>query len=182
MNRYYYMSDNLDLLEELQDELETRGVDPVRIHLLTEEDAEVYGHHLHEVDSLSKRDMVRYGLKGALVGLVLALLVILVGLATGLMMTVWAIPLLFLSAVLLGFCTWEGGLIGAHKPNAELRRFGQELQQGRHLLYVDAEDNESPEVSRVVSAHPGITEAGTGKAGAFNHMRGSLRRFIESLP
>ena len=51
MNRHYYISDNLNDLEKVETELEASGIDTEQIHVLSERDAEVERHHLHDVSS-----------------------------------------------------------------------------------------------------------------------------------
>ena len=77
MNRHYYISDNLDELERVEQELEAQGISTEQIHVLSEQDAEVEHHHLHDVPSFMKQDVVHSGEIGALVGLVLAAAVLL---------------------------------------------------------------------------------------------------------
>ncbi len=184
MNRYYYTSDDLDVLEHLQDDLESRGVDELRIHVMSDQDNQIGVRRLHEVDSLSKKDWVRSGLKGALVGMALAFIILIAGLALGLMDTVWAVPILFLAVVILGFCTWEGGLIGAHNPHPDVKRFQEQLRNGQHVLYVDINDNEKSAMEQAISAHPQVRRAGTGKSepGVISSLRQSFRDAIHSLP
>ncbi len=184
MNRYYYIGDDLDTLERLHDDLHAGGVDTERIHLLSEQDAQVSTHHLNEVEPLAKKDMVRAGIKGALVGLALAFLILLVALITGLMDTVWAVPILFLAVVILGFCTWEGGLIGAHHPHPEVKRFQEQLENGQHVLFVDIDDGERMIMDQAVSRYPQVKRAGTGKSepSLFIHLRRSFHDVIHSLP
>ena len=78
MQRHYYISDNLDELERVEQELEAQGISTEQIHVLSEQDAEVeQHHHLHDVPSFMKQDVVHSGEIGALVGLVLAAAVLL---------------------------------------------------------------------------------------------------------
>ena len=51
MNRHYYISDNLDELERVEQELEAQGISTEQIHVLSERDAEVEHHQLHDVPS-----------------------------------------------------------------------------------------------------------------------------------
>ncbi len=76
MNRHYYISDNLDDLEAVENELEANGINTEQIHVLSEQVADVEEHHLHEVNSLMKQDVVHSGEIGAVVGLPLAALVL----------------------------------------------------------------------------------------------------------
>ena len=114
MNRHFYISDNLDELENLEGELEARGINTEQIHVLSEEDAALERHHrLHEVPSILKQDVVHSGSVGSLVGVALAVLVLLLAWVND-----WAatpagwIPFVFLAMVLLGFSIWEGSLLG----------------------------------------------------------------------
>ena len=76
MLRRYFISKNLDDLEILEEQLEAAGVSTPQIHVLSEEDTEVeHHHHLHEVQSLMKRDIVHTTLRGAVIGLGAFLLV-----------------------------------------------------------------------------------------------------------
>ena len=54
MNRHYYLSDDLNDLEKVETELEASGIDTEQIHVLSERDADVERHHLHDVSSLMK--------------------------------------------------------------------------------------------------------------------------------
>lgn len=184
MNRYYYINDDLDILEKLHNDLQARGVDSERIHLLSDQDAQVSTRHMNEVEPLAKKDMVRAGLVGALVGVVLAFIILVVALVAGLMDTVWAVPILFLAVVILGFCVWEGGLIGAHHPHPEVKRFQEHLANGQHVLFVDVEEREMASMSEAVAAYPQVKPAGTGKSepGIFVRLRRSYHDLIHSLP
>jgi cation transport regulator ChaC len=50
MNRHYYISDNLNDLETVENELEASGINSEQIHVLSEKVADVEQHHLHEVN------------------------------------------------------------------------------------------------------------------------------------
>src|SRR5690606_24557931 len=131
MNRHYYISDNLDELEQLEDELESRGIHTEQIHLVSERDAEVEHHpHLHEVPSILKRDLVHAGSIGSLLGIALAVLVLLLP-----WLNDWAssaagwVPFVFLAAVLFGFSVWESSLFGLQQPNSAFSRFADRLRE-----------------------------------------------------
>jgi len=166
MNRHYYISDNLDELEQLEDELEARGINTEQIHVLSENDAEVERHqHLHEVPSILKQDIIHSGSIGSLIGVALAVLVLLLA-----WLNDWAatpagwIPFVFLAAVLLGFSVWEGSLFGMQQPNSAFRRFADRLHEGKHLFFVDVSPAQEPILSQVVAHHPRLELAGTGQA------------------
>jgi len=165
MNRHYYISDNLDDLEVVESELEANGISTEQIHVLSEKDADVQQHHLHDVPSFMKQDIVHSGEIGAAVGVVLATLII-----GGAYFLGWTassvgwVPFIFLAIVVLGFCTWEGGFFGIQEPNTHFRRFKQKLEEGKHIFFVDVETNQEEVLERVIQHHPTLSVAGTGAA------------------
>jgi len=106
MRRHFYISNDLDDLENIEKELESHGVTTPHIHVLSLSDGEVAQHtKLHEVEAVLRTDVVHGTEIGALVGIVGAAGVIGVAHFAG-----WAqgptwIPFVFLSIVVLGFCT-----------------------------------------------------------------------------
>ncbi|MBF7731245.1 magnesium transporter [Pseudomonas sp. N040] len=184
MNRHYYISDNLDELEQVEEELEASGIHTEQIHVLSEQDAVVERHHLHEVPSVLKQDVVRSGRAGALVGLGLALLVL-----AGAYFSDWTatpagwMPFIFLGLVLFGFGVWEGGLFGIQRPNSHFQAFAEVLKKGQHLLFVDVRPRQEASLARVVLRHPRVQLAGTGSAApywlvAWLHSWHQFRRLI----
>ncbi|HSC84335.1 MAG TPA: magnesium transporter [Pseudomonas sp.] len=165
MNRHFYISDNLDELETLESELEARGISTEQIHVLSEKDAEVEQHQLHDVSSLMKQDVVHSGQVGSLFGIALAALVLLTAWLNNWTQTAagW-IPFIFLAAVLVGFSVWEGSLFGLQQPNNAFRRFTDLLHEGKHLFFVDVKPGQEPILNQVVAHHPHLQPAGTGNA------------------
>ena len=155
MNRHYYISDNLDELERLEAELEASGIATEQIHVLSEKDAETGQRHLHEVSPFMKKDVVRSGRVGLLVGLVLAIVAVAFAYASGWTETAagW-IPVIFLGAMLCAFCLWEGSFFGLQRTNRAFRPFEERLHQGQHLFFVDVKNAQEPILVNVVSHHP----------------------------
>ncbi len=184
MNRHYYISNDLDDLENIENELEASGINTEQIHVLSENDADVEQHQLHDVTSFMKKDVVHSGEIGAVVGIVLAIVVLGGAYLSGLTESPagW-IPFIFLSVVILGFSIWEGGLRGIQEPNEHFRRFQKILQEGKHILFVDVEPAQEPTLESVVRQHRGLQVAGTGEAApsiavAWQHKWHQFRRFI----
>ncbi|HLV17382.1 MAG TPA: magnesium transporter [Pseudomonas sp.] len=165
MNRHYYVSDNLDELEQLEQELEASGIPVEQIHVLSEQDAELERHRVHPVPSVMKTDVFNLGWRGALVGLVLAVLVLLVAWLAGWTETRagWG-PFVLLALVLLGFSIWESGLIGIQQRNQHFRVVESSLQDGRHVLFVDVEPAEEALLAQVIGRHTGLLEAATASS------------------
>ncbi len=162
MKRYFYISNDLDDLEALEKELEAEGVLTPQIHVLSKNDAGLEQHHLHEVHDFMKKDVVHSTLKAALIGLGVSVLAILLAYASGLPDVVGWVPFIFLSIILLGFCTWEGGMWGIQEPNSRFRQFQEALQQGKHVFVVDAETEQQAMIKEVTGRHPKLKFAGTG--------------------
>ena len=163
MLRHYFISDDLDDLEVIEEQLEAAGVSTPQIHVLTSHDAELDHHeHLHRVQSFMKKDVVHSALIGAMVGVCAFVLVLAVAYFAG-----WTqnaaglVPLIFLAIVLLGFCTWEGGLFGIQKPNYHFARFEQALKDDKHILFVDLEPAQEPVLKSVLKSHQKLQLAGT---------------------
>ncbi|GAA6184109.1 NAD/FAD-utilizing enzyme [Aliiglaciecola sp. NS0011-25] len=165
MKRQYYISDDLNDLRIIQSELEDKGLSTPQLHVLSENDAEVEKHHLHAIESVLKKDVVRSTELGAVVGAICAALVLLLAYSMNWHLTAagW-IPFGFLAVVILGFCTWEGGLIGIQVPNYQFRQFQKLLKQGKHIFFVDATEQQMAIVEQVASQHTNLKLAGSGES------------------
>lgn len=185
MKRHYFISDNLDDLEFVEQELESRGVTTLQIHVLSQNDADVEHHKLHEVVAFMKTDIVHSTVIGALVGICLCLLTLAIAHTTGFTKTAagW-VPVIFLALVLLGFCTWEGGLRGIQEPNHHFRSFQQALQSGKHILFVDVDNNQEAVLAQVAAQHPGLKSVYVEAAGPHWVVAAQQKclNFIRTLP
>lgn len=162
MVRHYFISTSLDDLEVFEEQLEGAGISTPQIHVLTSHDAELDHHeHLHRVQSFMKKDVVHSAVLGAVLGVFAFILVLLVAYFAGWTETAagW-LPFLFLAVVLLGFCTWEGGLFGIQKPNYHFARFEQALKDDKHIFFVDLEFNQETVLEKVLKSHPQVELAG----------------------
>jgi hypothetical protein len=187
MKRHFFISDDLDDLEAFEEELEKGGISTPQIHVLTLDDTAAEMHtHLHDVQSLMKRDVIHSGEYGLIVGIIAAAAVLIVTYVAEWYTTQagW-IPFIFLAIILLGFFTWEGGFIGIQTFNANFKRFKAELDAGKHLFFVDLSDDQEPILQRVVRNHPTARMAGTGRPTPHWIMSGHQRikrLFGETLP
>jgi hypothetical protein len=162
MKRHYYISADLDDLERVEQDLEEAGVSTPQIHVLSEDDAGVKTHHLHEVEAVLKKDVVHGTELGAVVGAIGAAAILGIAWYSGLTETYTWVPAIFLAVIVLGFCTWEGGLIGIQEPHTDFRRFEDELHAGKHVLFVDVPIEQESILQAVVSNHPKLKTAGEG--------------------
>jgi len=166
MLRHYFISDNLDDLEVFEQQLEASGITTPQIHVLSKRDEDVAHHeHLNYVQSFMKNDIIHSTEVGALIGLALSTLILVVAYFSG-----WTesaagwLPFIFLAVVLFGFSTWEGGLMGIQKPNFHFARFANALKKGRHVFFVDLETKQEDTLGKVLQSHPEVELAGTGAA------------------
>lgn len=164
MKRHYYISSDLDDLEIVERDLEAAGVTTPQIHVLSEDDAGVEQHHLHRVEAVLKKDVVHGTERGAIIGIIGAALVLGLAWVSGLTETYTWVPAIFLAVIVLGFCTWEGGLIGIQEPHVDFKRFQADLHKGKHVLFVDVDPEQEAILHRVVATHPKLNDAGEGQA------------------
>src|SRR5690606_22954013 len=109
MKRHFFISDDLDDLDAFEHELERAGIATPQIHVLTMDDAGAETHaHLHDVQSIMKKDVSQSGEYGLVVGVVAATRVLaLTWMADGHTSPAGWIPFIFLAIILPGFFTWE---------------------------------------------------------------------------
>ncbi len=184
MERYFYISDNLDELEVIEKELEDAGIATEQIHVLSQNDLEVAQHRLHSVTSIMKKDLVHSTIIGAIIGVCLSILVLVGAWFSGWPETFTWTPFIFLAIVVLGFCTWEGGLWGIQEPNHHFKRFQKVLDHGKHILFVDIDRDEKKALETVCKAHPRLKSVGTGKSAPKLIVKGQqlFHRFIRWAP
>jgi hypothetical protein len=166
MLRYYFISDDLDDLESFEEQLENAGLMTEQIHVLSLDDTEVENHvHLHDVQSLMKKDLIHSAEYGAVIGACLAGAVLLAAYTFG-----WNespagwMPFIFLAIICLGFFTWEGGLWGIQNTNVHFKRFETVLNDGKHVFFIDVEKIQEDLFKQILADHPRVEAAGTGTA------------------
>ncbi|RLA41425.1 MAG: NAD/FAD-utilizing enzyme [Gammaproteobacteria bacterium] len=184
MKRHYFVSDDLDDLEHVEEELERDGLVSPQIHVLSRDDAGVAQRpHLHEVEAVIRSDLVRSMKRGAIAGIIGAPSVLLLAYFLGLAEEYTWTPFIFLSIVVLSFSTWEGGLFGIQVPHYQFKQFEQDLAGGKHIFFVDVEGKQKEILDRVVSNHPRLAYNGQAKGSvgwfvkahqAFRHVKKPL--------
>jgi len=184
MKRHYFIGDDLNVIAMVEKELMAQGIAAEKIHTLSHNDADAEQRELHDVQSLMKKDVIHSGEIGALVGLVVAALAIGIAHASGIAARVGWVPFIFLAIVLLGFFTWEGGLIGIQAPNSRFRRFEKALRAGEHVFFVDCQESEEPAMRRVLALYEQMRPAGTGRSTPhwLVRLQANARRFMQWAP
>ena len=185
MNRHYFITDDLDDLESAVSELKQGGLGEPHLHVLSRDDAGVANHpDLTPVEAVLKKDVVRGTEIGAVIGVAGAALVLGIAYASGITVSVGWMPFLFLAVVVLGFCTWEGGLFGIHESHADFERFQKQLDKGKHVFFVDQPGAREALLDDVIRRHPGIRPAGRGSAtpGLVVGARKKFNHAMQTLP
>jgi len=163
MNRHFYISNDLNDLEQIELELEQEGISAAHSHVLSLDDAEVAAHpSLNEVEAVLRTDVVHSTKVGAVVGVVAATSMIYIVSLMG-----WAdkatwVPFVFLAIAMLGFFTWEFGFIGIQRKNNRFARFEKALKRGKHIFFVDIESENESILSKILKKHPKLKRAGNG--------------------
>ena len=76
MFRHYYITDDLEDLKQVEQELLDSGLTVPQFHVLSENDAALEKHHLHAIEAVLKKDVVHSTQRGAIIGVVGALLIL----------------------------------------------------------------------------------------------------------
>jgi hypothetical protein len=154
MKHKYYLTNNLDELEHVHDELMQSGLKDEQIHVLSDDEQALPKHHLQSVNEFAKTDIVRSTLRGAAIGVLLSSIVLLVPLIFNLTTPIGMLPFVFAALVVLGFSTWEGGLWGIQMPNTRFEGLFEKIHNGEHLLIVDYDESQEDALAKTESAHP----------------------------
>lgn len=185
MKRHYYISDDLDDLDRIEDELEKSGVYKPQIHVFSKDDAGVDAHdHLHNISSIFKTDIIHGTVIGIWIGVILAALLLIATSFWDWHATYTWTPYVLAAVIVLGFSAWVGGFYGIQGPHHDFRRFEPDLRKGKHVFVVDVDPDQESRLERVVNAHPKLELAGTGRASPrwFVMGQSNLSKMVESFP
>ena len=179
MKKYMYITRDLDNLERTEHELEAEGISRSNIQVMSENEAALYLRDLPSVPDFSKLDVYRYGARGLMAGIAISTAILAIVWAVGMTAAGGWLPFIFLAIVVLGFCTWEGVLMGLHKTNGRFEKFKSSLDKGAHLLIVNVDKKEVPKVQYSVGEEVKITDGPflnlTGRIDEIDPDRGKLK-------
>ena len=161
MKRFYYISDDLDDLEKIEHQLEAGGIARPQIYMLSNDDVGLENRDVNRVASFLKTDVIHAGEIGAVLGIAVAALILLVSHFSGIAAQVGWAPFIFLAIIGFGFATWEAGFIGMQIPNIHFTRFEKALEQGRHVMFVETDREDQKKLKAVIKQYPGLERAGT---------------------
>ena len=152
--RLYYLLPDLPSARKTMDDLLLARIGERHIHFLAKRGTPMDG--LHEANILHKSDVVHGAQRGVLIGAAL-------GCALGYVITLfleidpkWQVGLILLSSAFGAFFGgWTSSLVGAAIPNSRLKRFADEIEQGKILVIVDVPEHKVEEVKALVGRiHP----------------------------
>ena len=162
MKRHFYISDDLDDLEDVEVELEQRGISKPHIYILSFDDCAVAVHgRLQEVEVVLRMNVVSGTKMDSMIGVCSAFSVLFIGYFLGWAQGIIWLPFVFLSIITLGFCTQEGGFIGIQK-NKRFAHFDETLKNGQHVFLVDIEPEREQLLTQIMSVHPALKFAEDG--------------------
>lgn len=156
MKCYYYLSPTLAETESVSDDLHKSGVDDWFIHIISKNEAGLSRRRLHSSNYLETMDFLREGLIGAAFGFV-------VGLLGATLLSVFEpfgpdLPLIAYVGVVALFTmhgAWQGGLVGISTENKKLQHFHDEIEAGKYLILVYAQQGEEEKVHAMMQRlHP----------------------------
>lgn len=185
MRRYFFIADNLEHIEKVEQSMKKQGFAENQYHVLSNDDSNTERRKLNDVASIFKRDVIHSTMLGALVGLGFAAAILAVTWSAG-----WAnqafgwAPFVILAFLAFFFCTWEGSFLGIQIPNSQFKRFNRVLKEGKHIFFVDLDEAQLKRFEPVKKWHPELKDAGTGNGAPWWLLRSghNIREAIKSLP
>lgn len=162
MNRYYFVTNDMNDLVHVEQELEQQGVLKEQMRVLPFDDAVAREAGLESVDSLFRKDIVGSLAIGFGIGCALAALFLLGALLFGIAGTQAWLLVGLIALFIIGVCTWEGGLLGVHLPNRKFRRFGRDLKRGFSVFFVDIKEGQEQALLNTAREHKQLRPVGNG--------------------
>lgn len=161
MIRLFYLTDSLEAAAQASQKLHEAGVTDWNFHVLSSDEYGLYRQQLHGAAPWQKRDILRSGERGAMLGLSVG-----VALALLLMFTSSSEflqhPLVAVS--IAGVCTlfgaWVGGLFGISAENHQVARFHDDIAAGKYLLLVDVRKSRLSVIKGLMASIPGAPLVG----------------------
>jgi len=162
----YYLTDDIESAETIEQDLVSQGVDLSHIHVISHHEEEEKIHHLHSGSYFMRRNIVQSVERGLMIGLV-------AGLFLGeLIASVeyfqqelgwWTIA--FSAITFSAFGAWVGGMFGLSTENYKLTKFHSQLEQGQYLMVVDVLRADKKMIGKFMTQnHKESTFAGEGSS------------------
>lgn len=157
MKHAYYMTKDLEEIEQVQHELKEAGLNEEHVHVLSDNEASVEKRDLHPVNPFMRTDVVHSMTIGAVIGVLGALALASTPWMFEITSSVGQALVIFGCLLVLGFSTWEGGLWGIQEANHKFERVEAEIHSGKHLMIVDYDgEQEFRQLRRMQQKHPNL--------------------------
>jgi len=137
MKCFYYLTPTVESTRKITDDLYQSGIDCWFIHILSKGDNGFRKDHTYSSNYLEQLDILRFGIIGAIIGLVVGLIA--VSLVNSNNLFGANIPNIVYYAITVFFTlfgAWEGGLIGINSENKKTAIFNDDLQSGKYLILI----------------------------------------------
>lgn len=156
MKRLYYLTENINVAEQLSDRLHEEGISDWNFHVLAKDKAELVRHHLNTTTPIQELDVIRSGERGVIVGFVAGIIVtsylVLVAPIGEYMNWIAQIASVVLFSM---FGAWIGGLVGVSTENYQIRRFHKYIENGSYLLLIDVSRDQQARTESIVNQFSG---------------------------
>ncbi len=158
MKCLYYLASSIESTREVSDDIQAVGINHWFLHVISKDTAGVKKHQMHSGNCIEQLDIMRDGIIGAFIGLVLGLIIVSVITYKGYFPPeVPTITYYFIIGILILFCSWEGGLIGIGNESKKLAEFHSDLEAGKYLILVYAPANQEKLITDMMAEkHPDI--------------------------
>ncbi|MDF1583790.1 MAG: hypothetical protein RQ733_09205 [Methyloprofundus sp.] len=137
MKCIYYLTSSLDSTRKITEDLHQAGINDWFIHVLSHDESGLKKEKIHSSNYLEQLDILRYGVIGAISGLVIGLIAASLVNTTELFGS--AIPNAAYYGIILFFTcfgAWEGGLTGIATENRKIALFHDDLESGSYLILI----------------------------------------------
>ncbi|HEY9033594.1 MAG TPA: hypothetical protein VIN71_06645 [Pseudomonadales bacterium] len=159
MEREFFICDNPDVMQAARQELVSIGFDEQQIHILSQDEQALARRRLLPLHRLQRSNMLYSSAAGALIGLLLATLLLAVSWLSGVVTSIGWLPFVLTAVALAGLLTWEGGLWGLGQLHRHLRHFERQLRRGFHVLIIDYPPQQRAYIQALAEHHPQLAVA-----------------------
>jgi len=151
MKRLFFLSDNIDQVEAISNDIHKRGINDWHFHVVCNDERGLLSHKVHSANYLNRFDIFRSGERGAIWGLMGGIILVLllnnftqafVEFGVGLAL-VMIIPVTMFGA-------WIGGLVGVNHEHYQLKQFHEAIEDGKYLIMIDVPKGEIEPVSNML--------------------------------
>lgn len=154
MKRLYYLTDNIDSVESISEELHRKGITEWNFHVMSHDKYDLKQHHLHTTNTfLHERDGIRIAERGALIGIVAGIFATIgfIMFTPLLEVRLLAAALLIAVCLLMGtFGAVLGAIFGSAFENSKIAQFHDDLASGKFLIMADVTKDNIEQVKNVM--------------------------------